>query len=46
VGLALFATIQGMAALLAAGIVASDQLDELLADAIARFLRGSRLAIR
>jgi AcrR family transcriptional regulator len=46
VGLALFATIQGMASLLSAGIVRSEQLDELLTDAIARFLRGSRLAIR
>jgi AcrR family transcriptional regulator len=46
VGLVLFATIQGMAALLAAGIVAPEQLDDLLSDAIARFLRGSRLAIR
>jgi AcrR family transcriptional regulator len=46
VGLALFATIQGMASLLSAGIVRSEQLDELLTDAIARFLRGSRLPIR
>jgi AcrR family transcriptional regulator len=46
VGLALFATIQGMASLLSAGIVRSEQLDELLTDAIARFLRGSRLSIR
>jgi AcrR family transcriptional regulator len=46
VGLALFATIQGMASLLTAGIVPPDQLDELLTDAIARFLRGSRVAIR
>jgi AcrR family transcriptional regulator len=42
VGLVLFATIQGIAALLAAGIVAPEQLDELLTDAIAHFLRGSR----
>jgi AcrR family transcriptional regulator len=44
VGLVLFATIQGIAALLNAGIVAAEQLDELLADAIAHFLRGTRAA--
>ncbi len=42
VGLVLFATIQGIAALVTAGIVAPEQIDELIADAIARFLRGSR----
>jgi AcrR family transcriptional regulator len=42
VGLVLFATIQGIATLLSAGIVAPEQLDELLADAIAHFLRGTR----
>ena len=41
VGLVLFATIQGIAALLSGGIVKSEQLDDLVADAIARFLRGS-----
>jgi AcrR family transcriptional regulator len=41
VGLVLFATIQGIAALLSGGIVESEQLDDLVADAIARFLRGS-----
>jgi AcrR family transcriptional regulator len=46
VGLALFATIQGIAALRTAGIVPPEQLDELVTDAIERFLRGSRLAIR
>jgi AcrR family transcriptional regulator len=43
VGLVLFATIQGIAALVTGGIVA-EQLDELVADAIANFLRGSRPA--
>jgi AcrR family transcriptional regulator len=43
VGLVLFATIQGIAALVTAGIVAVEQLDELVADAIAHFLRGSRV---
>jgi AcrR family transcriptional regulator len=42
VGLVLFATIQGIAALVSAGIVGPDQLDGLVADAIAHFLRGSR----
>jgi AcrR family transcriptional regulator len=45
VGLVLFATIQGIAALVAAGIVAPDQLDELVTDAIAHFLRGSRAVV-
>jgi AcrR family transcriptional regulator len=44
VGLVLFATIQGIAALVSAGIVEAEQLDELLADAAAHFLRGSRAA--
>jgi len=44
VGLVLFATIQGIAALLSAGIVEDGRLDELVADAIAHFLRGSRMA--
>jgi AcrR family transcriptional regulator len=42
VGLVLFATIQGIAALVTGGMVQAEQLDELLADAIAHFLRGSR----
>jgi AcrR family transcriptional regulator len=41
VGLVLFATIQGIAALVSAGMVDAEQLDELLADAAAHFLRGS-----
>jgi AcrR family transcriptional regulator len=41
VGLVLFATIQGIAALVTGGMVDADQLDELVVDAIARFLRGS-----
>ncbi|MFZ0088758.1 MAG: TetR/AcrR family transcriptional regulator [Solirubrobacteraceae bacterium] len=42
VGLVLFATIQGIAALVTGGMVELDQLDELTSDAIAHFLRGSR----
>jgi AcrR family transcriptional regulator len=42
VGLVLFATVQGIAALVTSGIVEAEQLDELLADAIAHFLRASR----
>jgi AcrR family transcriptional regulator len=45
VGLVLFATIQGIAALLTGGMVAAEQLDELLDDSIAHFLRGSRTAV-
>jgi AcrR family transcriptional regulator len=45
VGLVLFATIQGIAALVTAGIVEADQLDELVADASGYFLRGSRAAV-
>src|ERR1700738_2767585 len=44
VGLVLFATIQGIAALVTGGMVAVEQVDELVADAIAHFLRGSRAA--
>jgi AcrR family transcriptional regulator len=44
VGLVLFATIQGMAALVTSGIVDAEQLDDLLTDAISHFLRGSRAA--
>lgn len=44
VGLVLFATIQGIAALVTGGMVQPDQLDGLFADAIAHFLRGSRAA--
>jgi hypothetical protein len=44
VGLVLFATIQGIAALVTGGMVAADQVDDLVADAIANFLRGSRAA--
>jgi hypothetical protein len=40
----LFATIQGIAALVTGGIVQAEQLDGLVADAIAHFLRGSRMA--
>jgi AcrR family transcriptional regulator len=44
VGLVLFATIQGIAALMTGGMIAAEQLDELVADAITHFLRGSRAA--
>jgi AcrR family transcriptional regulator len=42
VGLLLFATLQGIAALATAGIVEPGRLDELVTDAVARFLRGTR----
>jgi AcrR family transcriptional regulator len=45
VGLVLFATIQGIAALVTGGLIDAEQLDELVADAIAHFLRGSRTAV-
>jgi AcrR family transcriptional regulator len=45
IGLVLLATIQGIAALVTGGVVQADQLDELVADAIAHFLRGSRAAV-
>jgi AcrR family transcriptional regulator len=44
IGLVLFATIQGIAALVTGGIVQPEQLAELVPDAIAHFLRGSRAA--
>jgi AcrR family transcriptional regulator len=44
VGLLLFATVQGIAALITASMVEADQLDWLLPEAIAHFLRGSRTA--
>jgi hypothetical protein len=44
VGLVLFATIQGIAALVTGGMVHAGQLDELVADATVHFLRGSRTA--
>jgi AcrR family transcriptional regulator len=44
VGMVLFATIQGIAALVTGGMVDPGQLDGLVADAIAHFLRGSRVA--
>jgi AcrR family transcriptional regulator len=40
IALLLFATMQGFAALVTAGIVASDQIESLVADAIGRFLHG------
>jgi AcrR family transcriptional regulator len=42
VGLVLFATIQGIAALVTGGMIGAEQLDELVTEAIAHFLRGSR----
>jgi AcrR family transcriptional regulator len=44
VGLVLFATIQGIAALVTGGMVDPGQLGELVDDSIAHFLRGSRAA--
>jgi AcrR family transcriptional regulator len=45
VGLVLFATIQGIAALVTGGMVAPEQVPDLVADAIAHFLRGSRAPV-
>jgi AcrR family transcriptional regulator len=45
VGLVLFATIQGIAALVTGGMVETDQLDGLVSDAIGYFLRGSRTTV-
>jgi hypothetical protein len=42
VGLVLFATIQGIAALVTGGIVSSEQIGGLVADATERFIRGMR----
>lgn len=44
VGLVLFATVQGIAALVTSGMVPADRLDELVADTTTHFLRGSRAA--
>jgi AcrR family transcriptional regulator len=43
VGLLLFATMQGIASLVTTGIVAPEQVDSLVADAIGRFLHGPRI---
>jgi hypothetical protein len=45
VGLILFATIQGIASLVGAQMVPAERLDELVADSVAHFLRGSRAAV-
>ena len=42
IGLLLFATMQGIAALVNAGIVLPDQIDSLVTDATGRFLHGPR----
>jgi AcrR family transcriptional regulator len=42
IGLLLFATMQGVAALVTAGIVDTEELDSLVADATRRFLHGPR----
>jgi AcrR family transcriptional regulator len=42
VGLVLFATIQGIAAMLTAGIVGEEQLEDLVEDATENFVRGCR----
>jgi AcrR family transcriptional regulator len=44
VGLVLFATVQGIASLVTGQMVRPEQVNELLADSIAQFLRGSRAA--
>jgi len=44
VGLLLFATMQGIAALVTAGIVVPEQVDGLVTDATGRFLHGPRTA--
>ena len=44
VGLVLFATVQGIASLLTAGMMRPEQLEPVLDDALTRFLRGSRAA--
>jgi AcrR family transcriptional regulator len=43
IGLLLFATMQGIAALVTTGIVAPEQVDSLVTDAIGRFLHGPRI---
>jgi AcrR family transcriptional regulator len=43
IGLLLFATVQGIAALVTGGIVDPEELDGVVADAIGRFLHGPRL---
>jgi hypothetical protein len=42
VGLALFATMQGMAAMVNNGMLDADRVDAAVQDAVARFVRGSR----
>jgi len=42
VGMGLFATIQGVAALVNAGIVEQRSVEQLIDDAVGRFLRGAR----
>ena len=44
VGFVLIAMVQGVAALISAGMVRPERLDDLLSDAIGHFLRGSRAA--
>jgi AcrR family transcriptional regulator len=46
VGLVLFATMQGIAALSTGGVVEVERLDGLVTDAIGYFLRGSRALVR
>ena len=45
VGLVLLSTLQGVASLRAAGMIAPEQLDGLLDDAVTHFLRGTRSTI-
>jgi hypothetical protein len=44
IGLILFSTLQGIAALVTVGMVAARHSDEVVEDAVAHFLRGSRPA--
>ena len=46
VGIVLFATMQGIAALASAGIIAPEQVDSLATDATARFLHGPDRPLR
>jgi AcrR family transcriptional regulator len=42
IGLIFFSTLQGIAALVTAGMVAAEHADDVVADAVSNFLRGSR----
>jgi AcrR family transcriptional regulator len=44
VGLLLFATLQGIAALVTSGMLPSDLLDQVVGDAVAQFMRGGSVS--